>query len=203
MNAAEALGRLKDGNRRFCEDAGGTYRHVLADQRRRASEGQRPFAVVLGCSDSRVPAELVFDQGLGELFVIRVAGNIVAPSQVGSVEFAVDRFGTPLVVVMGHTQCGAVEATLDVALGAIPASPALHAITSRIRPALEPLLARPDQDHAALLRAATRANIRASVATLVGASAILGELTAAGLVDVIGAEYDLATGAVQFFDAPD
>src|SRR5262249_8676874 len=109
----QALDRLRDGNRRFASNQPASV--FLSSRARRAElvAGQRPFAIVLGCSDSRVPAELVFDQGLGDLFVIRVAGNIVAPSQIGSVEFAVSRFGTPLVVVLGHSQCGAVTATLE------------------------------------------------------------------------------------------
>src|SRR5881396_3230168 len=113
ITALEALRRLSQGNQRFVANqaAGG----VLSISTRGADsvDGQAPFAIILGCSDSRVPAELIFDQGFGDLFVIRVAGNIVAPSQVGSVEFAASRYGTPLVVVMGHSHCGAVQAALD------------------------------------------------------------------------------------------
>src|SRR5438046_3447932 len=113
MSAQEALERLCEGNRRFVMDV--RRRDTLTGQtrRRELAAGQEPFAIVLGCSDSRVPAEIVFDQGLGALFVVRVAGNIVAPSQLGSVEFAVERFGIQLVLVIGHTHCGAVQATVD------------------------------------------------------------------------------------------
>src|SRR5216117_4292371 len=130
----EALARLREGNRRFVENGAGSGG--------RPGAGQQPFAIVLGCSDSRVPAELVFGQGFGDLFVIRVAGNIVAPSQVGSVEFAATRFGTRLAVVLGHTQCGAIAATLDeLRQPAALQSPNLRAIVDRIRPSVEPLLA--------------------------------------------------------------
>jgi carbonic anhydrase len=200
--AAEALERLREGNGRFVRDvralsslAGGSRRAQLAD-------GQEPFAIVLGCSDSRVPAELVFDQGFGDLFVIRVAGNIVAPSQVGSVEFAAARFGTPLVVVLGHTRCGAILATLE-ALGQpmTGANRNLRSIVDRVRPSVEPLLKteladRPD----ALVAEAVRANIRASTAHLRSGSEILETLIQSGRLAVVGAEYSLDTGVVDFFD---
>src|SRR5258706_4559722 len=165
--AQEALARLREGKRRFVASGGGPAG--------RPGAGQQPFAIVLGCSDSRVPAELVFGQGFGDLFVIRVAGNIVAPSQVGSVEFAAERFETRLAVVLGHTQCGAIEATLDE----LPQpqgheSPNLRAIVYRIRPAIEPLLRTPvANDPVALIEEATRANIRASVDHLRHGSALL------------------------------
>src|SRR5436853_6559583 len=142
ITAVEALARLRDGNRRFV--ANQTRAPALSDHARRAAlvAGQEPFAIVLGCSDSRVPAELVFDRGFGDLFVIRVAGNIVAPSQVGSVEFAAARFGTRLVVVMGHSQCGAITATVDELLGRSTTESAnLRSIVDRVRPSVERLLA--------------------------------------------------------------
>lgn len=111
--AETALERLQTGNQRFVADVRNQDSLSTPARRRVLAAGQEPFAIILGCSDSRVPAELVFDQGLGDLFVIRVAGNIVAPSQVGSVEFAAERFGTRLVVVLGHSRCGAVLATLE------------------------------------------------------------------------------------------
>jgi len=167
--------------------------------------GQEPFAIVLGCSDSRVPAELVFDQGLGDLFVIRVAGNIVAPSQVGSVEFAATRFGTRLVVVLGHSQCGAILATLEeLRQPAEGQSRNLRSIVDRVRPSVEALLAtelRHDRD--ALVRAAVRANVRASADHLRHGSEILEGLIAREGVLVVGAEYSLETGEVDFFDLPD
>jgi len=202
MSATDALERLREGNRRFA--AGLRSMEVLATHTRRADllAGQRPFAIVLGCSDSRVPAELVFDQGLGDLFVIRVAGNIVAPSQVGSVEFAATRYGTRLVVVLGHSQCGAIAATLEELLRpAGTRSRNLRSIVNRLRPSVEALLAtelRDDQD--ALVREAVRANVRASVDHLRHGSEILEELVAGGGVRIVGAEYSLETGIVEFHD---
>jgi len=202
MSAREALGRLREGNRRFA--AGLLSTEVLATHTRRADlvGGQRPFAIVLGCSDSRVPAEIVFDQGLGGLFVIRVAGNIVAPSQVGSVEFAAIRFGTPLVVVLGHSRCGAIEATLEeLRQPAGTRSRNLRSIVNRIRPSVEALLAtelRHDPD--ALAREAVKANVRASVDHLRHGSETLEELTATSGLRIVGAEYSLETGLVEFHD---
>jgi carbonic anhydrase len=202
MSATDALERLREGNRRFA--AGLRSMEVLATHTRRADllAGQRPFAIVLGCSDSRVPAELVFDQGLGDLFVIRVAGNIVAPSQVGSVEFAATRYGTRLVVVLGHSQCGAIAATLEELLRpAGTRSRNLRSIVNRLRPSVEGLLAtelRDDQE--ALVREAVRANVRASVDHLRHGSEILEELVAGGSVRIVGAEYSLETGLVGFHD---
>jgi carbonic anhydrase len=202
MSAREALGRLREGNRRFA--AGLLSTEVLATHTRRADlvGGQRPFAIVLGCSDSRVPAEIVFDQGLGDLFVIRVAGNIVAPSQVGSVEFAAIRFGTPLVVVLGHSRCGAIEATLEeLRQPAGTRSRNLRSIVNRIRPSVEALLAtelRHDPD--ALAREAVKANVRASVDHLRHGSETLEELTATSGLRIVGAEYSLETGLVEFHD---
>jgi carbonic anhydrase len=163
---------------------------------------QEPFAIVLGCSDSRVPAELVFDQGLGDLFVIRVAGNIVAPSQVGSVEFAAARFGTRLVVVMGHSQCGAIIATLEELTGrAGSQSKNLRSIVDRVRPSVEPLLAGlPREDPDAIIGEAVRANVRASVNQLRYGSELLEELVRTDKLLIVGAEYSLETGIVTFFD---
>ncbi len=202
IDAREALERLREGNRRFVE---GTGRDAdLADRARRDAlvEGQKPFAIVLGCSDSRVPAELVFDQGVGDLFVIRVAGNIVAPSQVGSVEFAADVFGTRLVVVLGHSRCGAVAASLEqLDRTSETRSPNLRSIVDRILPAVQPLQeSAPGLDPEARMRAAVRANIRASANHLRHGSAILETLIRDGGLVVVGAEYALETGAVDFFD---
>lgn len=192
--AQEALARLREGNRRFVADSAGSAG--------RPGPAQQPFAIVLGCSDSRVPAELIFGQGFGDLFVIRVAGNIVAPSQVGSVEFAAERFKTRLAVVMGHTQCGAVAATLEeLHQPQGHTSPNLRAIVDRIRPSVEPLLATPvARDPAALAAAATRANIRASVAHLRHGSALLERRIDRDGLMIVGAEYCVETGTVEFFD---
>jgi carbonic anhydrase len=198
--AREALDRLREGNRRFA--SGRRSDAPIADQarRRELETGQEPFAIVLGCSDSRVPAEIVFDQGLGDLFVIRVAGNIVAPSQVGSVEFAAERFGTRLVVVLGHTQCGAILATLEeLARPAESRSRNLRSIVDRVRPAVQDVLAS-TRNRDEVVREAVRANIRISAAHLRHASEILEEAIARNGLMVVGAEYSLETGVVDFFD---
>jgi len=200
--AREALVRLREGNARFAAHAGGTA--TLASQARRAAlaSGQQPFAIVLGCSDSRVPAEMVFDQGLGDLFVIRVAGNIVAPSLVGSVEFAAARFGTRLVVVLGHTQCGAILATLEeLQMPTANQSRNLQSIVDRVRPSVEGLLATGlAQDRDLLVSRAVRANIRASADHLRHGSRILEQLIRDDGLLVVGAEYSLESGVVEFFD---
>jgi len=202
LDATQALDRLREGNRRFVSNQAAG--HVVSDPTRRAElvAGQEPFAIILGCSDSRVPAELVFDQGFGDLFVIRVAGNIVAPSQVGSVEFAASRFGTRLVVVMGHSQCGAVVATLDEVQGRAPnQSRNLRSIVDRIRPSVETLIAsRRIDDPDRLLNDAVRANVRASANHLRHGSELLEHLTRADGLVVVGAEYSLETGIVDFFE---
>ena len=202
MNSAYvALERLREGNRRFVADRSDDSL-TSPSRRRELTDGQEPFAAILGCSDSRVPVEIVFDQGLGDLFVIRVAGNIVSPSQVGSVEFAAERFGTRLVVVLGHTQCGAILATLEqLQQPAHSQSRNLQSIVDRVRPSVEGLLAthlRDDPD--ALVRHAVRANIRASANQLRHGSEMLEyQIQREGLV-VVGAEYSLETGVVEFFD---
>jgi carbonic anhydrase len=200
--AREALERLREGNRCFVE-GGALATPVLSDARRLAlAQAQRPFAVIVGCSDSRVPIELIFGQGFGDLFVIRVAGNIVAPSQVGSVEFAAMRFGTRLVVVLGHSECGAVAATVDALRGPDGAlSPGLRDIVDRIRPAVEPLLAaQPAPPEAELIADAVRANVRTAAEHLRCGSAVLTSLIARAELTVVGAEYDLRSGVVDFFD---
>ena len=200
--AVDALARLREGNRRFVENQSAATTAMNPARRAALLGGQEPFAIVLGCSDSRVPAELVFDQGLGDLFVIRVAGNIVAPSQVGSVEFAAARFGTRLVVVMGHSQCGVVMATLeDVLGGATTQSKNLRSIVDRVRPSIESMLSgRERSDPDALMREAVRANVRASAAHLRHGSELLEQLIRKEGLVVVGAEYSLDSGAVTFFD---
>ena len=192
--ADKALARLREGNRRFVQGGFGPTDRPSADQ--------EPFAIILGCSDSRVPAELIFGQGFGDLFVIRVAGNIVAPSQVGSVEFAAERFRTRLAVVLGHTQCGAIAATLDeLRRPQGHESPNLRAIVDRIRPAIEPVLRRHAvKDSPELIEEATRANIQASVNHLRHGSALLeGRIERDGLL-IVGAEYRVDEGTVEFLE---
>ncbi|WP_420465943.1 carbonic anhydrase [Panacagrimonas sp.] len=198
----QALQRLQEGNLRFAAGDAGFDGAGSHERRRELVTGQNPFAIVLGCSDSRVPAELVFDQGIGDLFVIRIAGNIVAPSQIGSVEFAAESFSTPLVVVLGHTQCGAVKATLsEIVRPTEQRSPNLRAIVERIRPALESLVhTELSRDPDALMHQAIRSNVRASVNQLRHGSEILERLCAQGGLRIIGAEYSLESGVVDFLD---
>lgn len=202
ISAPEALQRLLEGNRRFV--SGVRSLEAIMSQARRHDflAGQKPFAVVLGCSDSRVPVEIVFDQGLGDLFVIRVAGNIVASSQVGSVEFAVERFRTRLVVVLGHTQCGAVEATLEeLQRPTKNQSRSLRSIVHRIQPSVQGLLATElKHDPSGLARHAVRANVRVSANHLRHGSEVLEKLVETDGLLVVGAEYSLETGIVDFFD---
>ncbi len=202
ISAPQALERLRAGNRRFVTDTR-SHESIASEARRRElANGQEPFAIILGCADSRVPAEIVFDQGLGDLFVIRVAGNIVAPSQIGSVEFAAERYGTRLVVVLGHSRCGAVLATLDeLRRPSESQSRNLRSIVDRVRPSVEALLAtehRHDPD--ALVRAAVRANVRVSAGQLRHGSDVLEQLIQRHGLAVVGAEYSLETGVVDFFD---
>ncbi len=202
LTAQEALDRLKAGNQRFMK--GETTNHTLVSHQERAemAEGQNPFAIILGCSDSRVPAEMVFDQGLGDLFVIRVAGNVVAPSQVGSVEFAAERYDCAVVVVLGHSHCGAIQATVDTLLNPEnPPSDNLMSIVNRVRPSVEILLQTDlKHDHNKLCMHAIRSNVFASVNQLRHGSAVLENLIAKGKMIDVGAEYSLETGEVNFFD---
>lgn len=202
ISATEAIERLREGNRTFVENVGHGETKPLRLRKAKLSDPQEPVAIVLGCSDSRVPAEIVFGQGPGDLFVIRVAGNVVAPSLIGSVEFAAAEFGTRLVVVLGHSGCGAVSATLNELLKEDEyQSPNLRAIVDRIRPAVEPLLKTElTSDREALIQEAVRANVRASAAHLRSGSAILEDLIANDGLLVVGAEYSLETGMVDIFD---
>ena len=200
ITASAALQRLQEGNKRFVSGVRSIDSLVKQMQRQDFVDGQAPFAIILGCSDSRVPAELVFDQGLGDLFVIRVAGNIVAPSQVGSVEFAVSQFGMPLVVVLGHSMCGAVKATLEeIKRPSDQTSSNVLSIVSRIRPSVELLLEtdlHDDPEH--LLKAAIRSNTLASTNSLRHGSQMLEQLILEDRLAIVAAEYSLETGVVEF-----
>jgi carbonic anhydrase len=200
LSAREALSRLIEGNRRYMQNVRSV--DSLVSHSRRDMQSQLPFAIILGCSDSRAPAEVVFDQGLGDLFVIRVAGNIVAPSQIGSVEFAAERFGTRLVVIMGHSSCGAIDAALEaVANKGAPTSRNLLSIVNRVRPSIESLVTTElAKDPVRLRREAMRANVRASVNQLRAGSEILERLILHEGLVVVGTELDLQTGEVGFFD---
>jgi carbonic anhydrase len=201
-SARQAFQNLVDGNRRFVSDATTFDQSVNRKRRRELVEGQQPFAIVLGCSDSRAPAELLFDQGLGDLFVIRIAGNVVASSQIESIEFAAQKFGTPLVVAMGHSRCGAVIATLEeLAKGGPPPTPETHSIVGRIGVSVADVPGvgtTPADDD--ILGRAIRANISASASRLRTGSPVLEGLIAEGSLVVVGAEYSLETGVVDFFD---
>jgi carbonic anhydrase len=203
LTPLQALQRLAEGNARF--RAGKRRAEALSWQADKASAPQRPFAIVLGCSDSRTPVEILFDQGFGDLFVVRVAGNIVAPSIVGSIEFAASRFGARLVLVMGHTQCGAVTATLEaLSTGLGPESANIRSITDRIGPHVTAFArAGAGVGSAELVREAVRANARASADHLRHGSRLLEELVAAERLAVVPAEYELETGLVRFFDGPE
>lgn len=202
ITAEEALVSLQEGNKRFVSGVRSIDSMIKQSARAEFVAGQAPFAIILGCSDSRAPAELLFDQGLGDLFVIRVAGNIVAPSQIGSVEFAVQQYGTPLVVVLGHSHCGAVTATLEeLESPTNNQSTNLLSIVSRIRPTVKPLFdTELRKDPAKLLEQSIRANILAAVNHLSHGSPLLEEMVNTGALRIVGAEYSLETGVVEFVE---
>jgi carbonic anhydrase len=202
VSARDALDKLREGNARFATNARGTGTLITAARRAKLTAAQEPFAIVLGCSDSRVPVELVFDQGPGDLFVIRVAGNIVAPSLIGSVEFAADRFGTRLVVVLGHSSCGAIAATIEeLHRPALDSSPHILDIVNRIRPGVEKIVAQHESEGAlAVEHAVMTANVRASVDQLRHGSAIIEHQIANDGLVVTGAWYSLETGKVEFLE---
>jgi carbonic anhydrase len=203
--AQEALTRLREGNERFAAIKHSSDKDPTRARRQELAGGQHPFAIILSCADSRVPSELIFDQGLGDLFVIRVAGNIVAPSLVGSVEYAAAVLGTQLVAVVGHSSCGAVKAAVDHVLSgeAVPSSN-IADIVNRVRPAVDTVVDVTGRDHPAdeLMDKCVRANVRLSVAQLRNGSPVLEGLRQDGKLMVVGAEYDLSTGVVDFFDVP-
>lgn len=208
LSPAEALERLQEGNRRFSSGTRSLEVFVNQARLRDFAGSQAPFAVILTCADSRVPAEMIFDQGIGDLFVIRVAGNVIAPSLVGSVEYAAALLGTQLVVVMGHTACGAIRATLDSLRGkAQVPSDNIRDIVERIRPAAQIVLSDAEKwaggeiDEATLIKQTVRANVRVSVDHLRHGSRMLEELASEGKLKVVGAEYDLKTGSVDFFES--
>jgi carbonic anhydrase len=201
ITAQEALQRLRAGNRRFVADTRDNDVNISHSRRVEIEKQQQPFAIILGCSDSRVPAELVFDQGLGDLFVIRVAGNIVAPSQVGSIEFAAERFGSRLVVVLGHSQCGVILATLEELRHPTERhSSNVRSIVDRVRPSVEKLLTESECDPDDLVQRAVRSNVESSVNHLRHRSRILKRLIRHDGLRVVGSEYSLETGVVDFFD---
>ena len=201
ISARDALERLKTGNQLYVDDLRDDSKAPSDSRRRELLAGQKPFAIVLGCADSRVPTELVFAQGLGDLFVVRVAGNIAEASQIGSIEFAVLNWDTALVVVLGHSHCGAIAATLgemDTPSGTL--SPSLTAIVEQIQPGLQELSAADYPDRNDRLERAVRANVRVTVEQLGQESAVLRERIESGDLLIVGAEYSLESGQVTFFD---
>lgn len=203
LDADQVLQMLKEGNERYVANLAST--EDLRIPPPTLIKEQKPSAIILGCSDARVPVELIFDQGLGDLFVIRVAGNVVAPSQIGSIEFAAEKFGTRLVVVLGHSHCGAVTACIESLLNPQHYAPNLQSIVDRIRPSVLNLheiatASGRKIDLEELIDRSVRANVSMSVSQLKHGSPILEEMVNAGKLTIIGAEYDVATGKVVFFD---
>ncbi len=198
LSPRQALERLQQGNQRFCE---GHAAHASRDfSPDLAMRPQRPFAIILGCSDSRTPVEVLFDQGFGDLFVVRIAGNVVAPSVVGSIEFAASQFGTRLVVVLGHTRCGAVAATVEaIRTSNGPASKNIRSITDRIYPHIEQAARTSEDTSGEFMRTLMRDNVRASADQLRRGSRILEDLVLADRLAVVTADYELESGRVQFF----
>ena len=201
-SAREAIKLLKEGNERFRSNNQLHEGSSFEKRREELLDGQAPFAVILGCADSRAPAELVFDQGLGDLFVVRVAGNVAAPSQIGSVEYAVEVLGTRLVVVMGHSNCGAVAATIQKFENAsVEFTPSLMKLVERIQPSVEAVLARDaDPDANSLLAQVVRANVSNTVTTLLSESPVLKRFSQNEGLMIVGSEYSLETGSVEFFE---
>ncbi len=187
MNADQALQALLEGNKRYV--AGQPRRpHQSIERRNEVIAGQSPFAVVLTCSDSRVPAEILFDQGIGDIFVVRTAGNVADDVAVGSIEYAAEHLGSPLVVVLGHQKCGAVAATADG--GQAPGH--IASIVEIIRPAVREALGQPGN----VVENAVLANVRRTVDQLAHSQPILAHLGHEGKLKVVGAYYNLETGEV-------
>ncbi|PJE79859.1 Carbonic anhydrase 2 [invertebrate metagenome] len=199
LSAEAALHVLKEGNQRFIS-GNNTHIRQTPEQRQELAKGQHPFAVILACSDSRVPVEQIFDQPAGSIFVVRVAGNIAAPTQIGSIEFALTQFDSPLIIVMGHTNCGGIQSAIDVIMNPQqPLSPNLRAITDRIIPSIEPMVKSLDHNHRKELVAnAVKENVRVAVKHLQHNSATIEERIRHNQVCILGAEFSQATGKVQF-----
>ncbi len=206
ITGEQALAMLKEGNDRYVASLSDKSGLIQTSPKLVSVDEQNPVAIILGCSDARVPVELVFDQGLGDLFVIRVAGNVVAPSQIGSVEFAAEKFGTRLVVVLGHSHCGAVTACVEALMNPEQKqSPNIRSIVDRISPSVYNLheiaaATGEEVDTNMLIDRSVRANVRMSVSQLKHGSSIIEDMVDSGELLVVGAEYDLKTGAVKFLD---
>lgn len=195
-NASEALARLKTGNQRFIDDKP-RHIHEKSSWRSLLVETQKPFATVVGCSDSRVPPELIFDVGFGDLFTIRLAGNIIQEDVLGSIQYAVAHLHTPLVVILGHEGCGAVAATLEEMLNKPKEPEHIESLIQSIKPGLDKLDLK--QNHDTLMHAAVKANVRWSMNELLRLPETKRAL-AAKRVTLVGAVYELSTGRVRFLD---
>jgi len=193
-----AMKRLLEGNKRYAAEKGTGY-HRTAKRRAEVARGQHPFAVIVGCADSRVPPELLFDQGVGDLFVVRTAGNVVDDIALGSIEYAVEHLGTRLIVVLGHERCGAVDATLKG--GEAPGK--IKSVVAAISPAVEKAKAKGHGEHGCdLLCSAVRTNVKMVAEKLRSGSPILNEFMEDGLLKTVGAYYDLDTGSVSLTYKP-
>jgi carbonic anhydrase len=190
VTAAEALQHLLEGNRRYSTNRATHLNQTLA-RRIEVAQAQSPFAIILGCVDSRVPPEIIFDRGLGDLLVIRTAGQVIDRTVLGSIEFGVAEMGVPLIMVLGHERCGAIKTTIEVLEKGLDAPGQIEMVVESIRPAVEKTKGQPGN----LLENAVRANIELTVSRL-KASPILAEAIAKNQLKIVGARYDLDTGAV-------
>jgi carbonic anhydrase len=189
----EALQRLKQGNARFAADKLDQKKDISAKRRGDTAKGQQPFAIILGCADSRVPPELVFDQGLGDLFVVRVAGNVINPANLGSIEYAVEHFKVPLIVVLGHESCGAVEAA--IAGGELPGN--IAKLIKEVQPGKDL-----PKDKTAALAVGVKNNALEQAARLTQQSTILKDFAASKRVQIAAGVYSLKSGAVEWLELP-
>ena len=191
INADQSIQILMEGNRRFVT-AKPLYPNLTPERRKEVSKGQKPFAIIFGCVDSRVPPELVFDRGLGDLFVIRTAGQALDRAALGSIEFGVQELNIPLVMVLGHQKCGAVAATIGVVEKKAVAHGQIKTLVEIIKPAIEKVMGKPGD----LLENSVRANIQITVDKL-KASPFLSKYLYKGKIKIVGARYDLNTGVVD------
>jgi len=191
MTPSQAWDALVEGNHRYAADTAVNCNRNY-DRRHEVAAGQQPFAMVLGCADSRVPPEVIFDRGLGELFTVRIAGNVADANAIGSIEYAVLNFGSPLLVVLGHEKCGAVIATVDAVEKSVAAPGFIESIIDEIKPAVQPLVKEPGYT----LESAIHANIKAVARSLAAKSSILSEHVSSGKLLIKGAYYGLGDGRV-------
>ena len=197
ITADEALARLLDGNKRYVESKMNACGDTTAAAREKLAKGQKPYAIILSCSDSRVPPEIIFDKSLGEIFVVRVAGNVPDPIVLGSVEYAAEHLGSPLVVVLGHERCGAVKATVD-ANGKGEGN--IGAIVKAIAPALKKAKKDKNCDKDKLVECVVDANAKMVAQNLTKQSKIIKEMVHEGKLKIVAAKYDLDDGKVTVFD---